>query len=158
MYFWEINKLKEEIHSRSINETSKLLYILIPMMLNYLVIDFVDLWIGQNDYDYWYQLSTVLSSILLITCTVVMFYLNGGKAGNNFLTKYFSISFVGGIRYIVFTLPIVVSYLLYITLDVDPATDPSLKPIDVVAIFIWSCGLYLYICKHIYDIRLKETN
>lgn len=156
MYFWKINKLKEEIHAGSVNEFSYLLYLLVPMVLEYFLFDIYDLWSGPKEYDFWEQSSSVISAAVLIIGLLAMFYLNGGKSGNNFITKYFSIGFVGGIRYVVFTLPIVIAYLMYITFNVDPATGPSLKRIDVVVIFIWNCCLQCYIGKHIYDVRRKE--
>jgi len=127
-------------------------YFMIFLILTYLLIDMEYIWPSQ-ELNTWDTIGSIVSSILAITATIIMFVLNGGKTGKDFFLKYFSLSFVGSIRYLVFTMPVLAIPFIYVVINIEADSDISTTATETLVFFIWELGLYAYICKHIYQVK-----
>jgi len=86
-----------------------------------------------------------LSPIIGVVGLILLFFLNGGSKGRDFLSKYFTFSFTVGIKY----------YILYILLEYLPTYLPVLTsnyyeiPINVLIniIMVANIGLRIYQTK-----------
>lgn len=102
MYFWNIEKLKKSIKNSDLSEKDKFLYalfFLIPMYIFYEI----DKWFPATKSPNF--LDGVVSSSYIFICLLGSLYAfksNGGNKGTDFLGKYFSVSFVLSIRFLVF--------------------------------------------------------
>ena len=152
MYLWKIENLKDDIRNKSVDEYQMFIYFMIFLVVSYLVIDMDYLW-PSDELNVWDKVGSVGSSVLGVIATVVMFVLNGGKKGNGFILKYFSLGFVASIRYVVFTVPVLALPFIYVLVNITADSDISTTATETLVLFIWEVGLYVYICKHIYQVR-----
>jgi len=100
MYFWKINKLKSDFVNDAVSEKSMLKYLVAYTIL--LGLSFIPF--GEsNEFN-------LFSSLLMIPISVIgllyIFSANGGENGTNFISKYFAIGFVVGVRMFVIVMPI----------------------------------------------------
>jgi hypothetical protein len=152
MYFWKIDKLKKEFLDGGVSELNVFIYFMIFMVFSLIFAEIDYLW-PSTDTNVWDTASSISSLVLAVSGTVAMFYLNGGKAGNSFLAKYFSISFVASLRYLVFTLPVLIVASGYVSYNITAESDISTTPTEAAFLFVWELGIYWYICKHISDVK-----
>lgn len=102
MYFWKINKLKEDFIAGSVSEKSMLKYLVAyTIFVGLAMIPFGE----TNEFD-------LFSALLLIPVSVIgllyAYSSNGGDSGTNFLAKYFAIGWVVTVRLLVVILPLAV--------------------------------------------------
>jgi hypothetical protein len=102
MYIWKINQLKSDFINGAVTEKSMLKYLVAYTIL--LGLSFIPF--GEsNQFD-------LLNSLLMIPVSVIgllyIFSANGGGNGTNFISKYFAIGFVVGVRLFVVVLPLAI--------------------------------------------------
>lgn len=106
MYFWSIEKLKDDLKKQTVTESELFKYLTVTVvayLLGFLL---------PYANDIWYKLSVVLMSVITIFGLYYAYRCNGGKNGQNFLEKYISIGWVVSVRWAVFVmLPVMVVYL-----------------------------------------------
>lgn len=102
MYFWNINKLVEDLATNKVNEKSGMYYFLAATLL-ILFQTYYALWWGVNpNWLFYFQLA-VLSIIAIFGCTE-SFKMNGGNSGSNFVLKATCLSVPIGVRVALFSL------------------------------------------------------
>ena len=152
MYIWNIEQLKKDILGEGVSEFNSFIYFMIYIVFSLVVLDVISIWPSEPN-NSWDIIGTIGSTVLGIVGTVIMFILNGGKSGNAFLVKYFSIGFVATVRYFVFTIPLLIIPFIYTLSTITAESDISTTPAETFVLFVWEVGMYWYICKHISDVK-----
>ena len=152
MYFWKIEELKQDIREKNVSEFTIFIYFMIFFIGSYAVYELSYIW-PPEEVNNWDIIGSIASIVLGVSATFTMFFLNGGKSGNQFLTKYFSIGFVASIRYFVITIPLLLIPFMFSLAEIDENSDISTTGIETIVLFVWELGLYAYICKHISEVK-----
>jgi len=106
MYFWNIKKLSNELINSTLSQRSVFLYILIYVFGMELSLEALEYFPQQslNNYDY---IETIIYLVIVFVGTCLAYYFNGGKNGKEFAERYFSISFVVGVRFMAVFVPLI---------------------------------------------------
>lgn len=157
MYFWKIEKLKEDIKNDELVEKDKFIYALIYIVLCEVVL-YTMAWIPIEDGNVWDVIDTVINVLIVLVGTIYAYKANGGGAGSDFLGRYFSIGFVVAVRFLVLLIPIMSALALYYFYVLTEDEVIATTAIDVVPIIVWHAALYWRVCKHISDVKtgIKE--
>jgi len=155
MYFWKIHELKKLILEQGLSETQVFYYILLYVGLSVLGVEITGYFPYENP-NGWDYLQSSLNIAIAITGTIAAFRVNGGAQGKAFAAKYFSISFVVLIRFLVYLIPIIVVLLIYYGMTTDMGaldSEDALQTgwLEVALLAIWTAALYGTVVKHIRD-------
>ena len=146
MYFWNINKLKQDIKDGGLSESEQFKYLLVCVVLMTLSEIF---YLGESFSSVKYDLA--IDIIFAIFGTYYLYRCNGGANGKRFLEKFFSIGFVVGVRWIVFVIiPIVVVFFLDAVFMIFNMEDEKIfdildyiiSPIALI-IYYWRSGVHI---------------
>ena len=141
MYFWNIEKLKEDLKKQTVTEGELFKYLFATVVVYCLG------FMMPYTADIWYKLSILLMTVITASGLYYLYKCNGGKNGKNFLEKYISLGWVVSVRWAVLVaLPVMVVCLIILE-----AIGPSMYVaegffFDLVYIsYFWMLG------KHIKD-------
>ncbi len=158
MYIWNIKALKQDLQADTLGEKAKFVYMFITAMIFTALLEITSRVPSEVDYSedigWIIVVVNILVAVLGMTCA---FRANGGSCGRDFLGKYFSISFVVGIRFIPLSLALIT--LAGVIGGVSAAMQGEFpEALDDDIIFEVSGSLimalfYWRVCKHIADIR-----
>lgn len=151
MYIWNIEKLKSDLGDSGISEKESLKYLAVSIALSFLVMFSLLTYTGDI-LDYYLMF---LESIIFIFGTFYVFSKNKGNEGKNFLSRFFSIGFVVGVRWfiiIILTL-IPVSIIINFLLVFFKFSEEIKEIISESFIIILFYLIYVYLVgKHIEDV------
>lgn len=155
MYFWKINDLKQLIVERGLSEAQVFYYVLLFVGLSAAGIEFMAYFPSEHP-NAWTYVQSGLNFVIPIIGTVVAYHANRGAEGSDFAAKYFSISFVVLMRFLVYLPPIVVALFVYYGLSIDWSSSNVEEEFqtgwfEVVLLSVWYTALYARIAEHIRD-------
>lgn len=96
MYFWRIERLKREMAIRPLSESETLPYLVVDTTLVTALS-----YIPNISSNVWDTLSAIFSTLLAVVGTIYIYRQNGGADGQYFLQRYFAISWVVTLRWLV---------------------------------------------------------
>ena len=152
MYFWKIGSLKEEIKKRELKEKDRFLYTLIYIILSAIGMEAMGL-MPIDDGNVWDAINSISNIAVVTLGTIFAFKANGGSKGIDFLGRYFSISFVVAIRFVVILIPMIIMLSAYYSFAVTKDQDLNSTAYDTIPFLIWSAALYWRVCVHIADVN-----
>jgi len=145
MYFWNIKKLKQDLVEQLLSESDLFKY-----CFAYIILTSVGL-IPALDTNMWDIYSGIIGAIITIIGTYYVYMCNKGHNGNNFLQKYFTVSWVLAIRwFIMFLIPTMIIY--GIIGAIYGSISETTTMLDVVIFNIILIPYYWNLGKHIKDI------
>lgn len=153
MYFINIKQLKADIVNRDFNERDRFIYMFIYIIgyvlvseLTYLFEENLDV-VTLNDYVY-----SVGMVLITIVGTYYLYKANRGGDGEDFTGRYFSITWVMGIRFLLPYLVVLTSLIFLMSSDIDTNTlDITFTVFSLIYIFaIFFCSY-----RHIVDINSR---
>lgn len=141
MYFWKVEKLKEDLKKQTVAEGELFKYLFatvvaycLGLMLPYTA-------------DIWYKLSTLLMTIITALGLYYVYKCNGGKNGKNFLDKYVSLGWVVSVRWsVLVALPSIIVVLIVLG-----EIGPNLYAIEGFLIDLVYVSYFWMLGKHIKD-------
>lgn len=151
MYFWKINELKNDITTGNFGEKDRFIYAFICIALGSLGMEAMMCMPVENP-NIWDIIGSIGNIVIPVAGTFFAYKINGANKGTDFLGRFFSISFVVSIRFLVLLLPIFVVLLFYY-IKTFPEEEIVSTPIDVIPFQLWLIFLYVRVCKHIGDIK-----
>ncbi|KJG22434.1 hypothetical protein [Photobacterium angustum] len=95
MYFFNLKALLLDLKHNNVTERESALYVLIPIILMMLY----SYYLPQTN-----SLESLANNVIIIINFIILFIVNGGNNGKNFLIKYFSLSWVVAWRVLIFYL------------------------------------------------------
>ncbi len=142
MYFWNIEKLKEELAKAPLNQ---------KQTLNYLVAVTIIYGLGTIPFGSYNQYD-VFASALVIPVTIIgvywAYYSNGGDEGQDFLSRYMAISWVMMVRLIVFLIPTIFIGVILLSLLSGQEPPEHASIVDVVVIVTIEVFYYWRVAVH----------
>lgn len=152
MYFWKIESLKEDIKANEFTEKDRFIYAFIYVALSANAMEAMTHMPVENPNE-WDSVNSIGNILVPIVGTLFAFKANGAGAGTDFLGRFFSISFVVGIRLLVLLIPMLIALSTYY-IYVFPGDDEIVStPIDIIPFLVWFAFLYVRICKYIGDVK-----
>jgi len=148
MYFWKIESLKNDIRSNKLSERDRFNYALIYIVLNALSLELMS-YSGYEIGNYWDSFNSISNILIVIVGTIFAFKENGGREGNDFLGRYFSINFVMLIRFMAILMPMIIVWLAAQSLIYADEETISTTYLDTLPFIAWYALFYWRICYHI---------
>ncbi len=145
MYFWKIDKLKNDLLKKPLSESESFKYLLATLVVYSLgMIPFLE----NNIWDVY---SAIIITLITAIGAYYIYKCNKGASGNNFLQKYFSIGWVVGIRWMVFiALPIMVIFYIVKALLSDIPSYTTFT--DVILVHLLYIQYFWLLGKHIKEV------
>ena len=156
MYFWKIDKLKENLKN-GLNQKATFMYILFYVLLAQFFTELSSITpleepASTNDY-----IQIIFDLAAVGIGTYLCYFANGSNSGQQFAERYFSISFVIGLRFTAIFIPVTIGFFIFgeiIGLDFE---DPMLNYYAQTIISLWLITVYWRIIVHIRDVA-KATS
>jgi hypothetical protein len=157
MYFWNINKLKQQLIETGLTEQQLFYYILIVLAAEVICNELIT-YLPYTEPNSWSCIESALNILIPILGTIAAFRANGGDSGIKFVERYFSIGFVVSIRFLVLLIPLMAlligsSGVIYGFKDNLPDLPNS---IEVIISSSWYAAVYMRIVKHIGDVAKAQ--
>jgi len=152
MYFWKIESLKSDINNKKLDEKASFPYILITIALYIFFAEVMAYIPSEEEDNLWTYTTSVIGILMPILGTIYAYKKNGGENGKSFANKSFSISFVMGIRFLVYLIPIMIILIGYWEYRYGEQELISVTPFEVILHALWYGLLYYKIAKHISDV------
>jgi hypothetical protein len=145
MYLWRVHALKEQLRRGKLSERDAFAYTLAVTLAYTFASSPV---VAENDFPAnWNWLTTLVVLGIAAAGTFAAYRANGGRAGRDFLVRYFALTWVVGIRVVTFLLIPVV--LLYAALSPDEhgrGGSPMLA--DLLCVTAVSTAFYWRLAHH----------
>lgn len=150
MYFWKIESLKQEIKSGSFTDKELIPYVALYAGLYAIGIEFAA-YMPYEDVTVWTYVLSVLNVAIPVVGTIYAYTCNGGANGENFASKYFSIGFVIGIRFLAYLIPAMSVLFTYWVIVFGEQEQLPTTFVEVMLFSAWYGLLYVRMAKHIGD-------
>lgn len=157
MYFWKIEKLKEDIREGTLSEKDRFSYMFLSSIITVLLMVLLR-YTPIEQPNIWDVIDSTLYVLMSIIGMLFAYRANGGSNGTDFLGKYFSISFVLMIRlFILFLLIAIVLFFYHLfTFDEDEIITTTL--FEIVLASLWTAIFYYRLYVHISDVKNTTLN
>ena len=148
MYLWKIDQLKKKLSTDGLTEKQLYYYILIYVAVNSIGVETIGFFPHESP-TIWSYAGAIINISIAVFGTAMVFRANGGESGVQFAARYFSISLVAIIRFILFSIPLTAVLMLYLFASDGLASDIPVDAILDSVSAIWYTLFYAYIIKHI---------
>jgi uncharacterized RDD family membrane protein YckC len=153
MYFWNINKLKNQLITTGLSKKTAGLYLVAIVTIHIMPGFFLD-----NESNLWDKIDTVAFIAFLILGCAYCFIVNGGYSGKDFFKRYLSLSWVFGIRYFcMILLPILMVFYAALNLFF-PELPEETQWYDTTLYVFLTFPFYLFLAEHIREVSLDRNN
>lgn len=119
MRFLSINTLKHELRTDSLTDRDAFFYFFAALVVNTLLMNFSFVFSGEAEFSPLDIASALTPTLIIAFATWFLYLVNGGKDGSHFFLRYFSILWVVGVRFLLFSSLLFVVWLRYFVLPVD---------------------------------------
>ncbi|HCE3663691.1 TPA: hypothetical protein NG674_004759 [Vibrio parahaemolyticus] len=147
MYFLNIESLKRDIVAERLTEKDRFKYALIYIVFSIIALEYFQQE-NSGKLNLWLQVEAALNVIIVLLGTYFAYRANGGENGQDFLGRYFSISFVVSIRFSVLLFPMIFVVLMYQSALGEESELVSTSPLEICMFLLWTALLYANIVKH----------
>lgn len=150
MYFWRIEKLKNEMAARPLSEREVLPYLVVTVAL-YSAVGYIP----QTAQNVWDGLGAGWSVLLAAVGTIYIYRQNGGAGGQHFLQRYFAVGWVVAIRWLVVVILAAIAF--FGTLAAVGADTESTHWYDFLFLAVVEAVIYWRIGYHVRDLAQRTT-
>ncbi len=151
MYFWKINRLKEDLIKGPLSESESFKY-LIAITIVYGLTMVMVLFLENN---FWDIYSAIVTGIISIVGVIYIYKCNNGREGTHFLQRYLSLGWVVGIRWMVLlVLPATIVY--FIALGIYSEVPSSTTLLDLLFLNLLYLPFFWLFGKHIKDVANRK--
>lgn len=148
MYFWRIEKLKQEMAARPLTERQALPYLVVYCAL-YSAAGFV----SPELENHWDFAGAIWSLLIVILGTIHIYHQNGGNEGHHFLQRYFAIGWVVGLRWLAIWVVYLVAF--YVLLGYFGPEVEGSQWYDFLGIALFETLIYWRIGCHVRDLAMR---
>ena len=157
MYFWNIEKLKEDIVAGRFSEKDHFIYLLMFVALAAILTEAaLNMGTRATIPNIWDAVNSIGHILIPVMGTFFAYEANGAREGKDFLGRYLSIGFVMTIRFLALLVPIITApifYYMYAFRGESAVLMIVTTPLEVIVFLAWLVFLYVRICKHIGDVK-----
>jgi len=150
MYFWKVESLKKDIVDGSFTDKELIPYVVLYAGLYALGIERIG-YLPYEDVNIWTYVLSTLNVLVPIAGTIYAYKSNRGDKGENFASKYFSIGFVVGVRFIVYLIPVMALMIVYWMVMFGEQEELPTTYVEVILFSSWYALFYYKMAKHIGD-------
>lgn len=148
MYFWQIERLKREMVIRPLSESETL-----PYLVVYVTCTTVLSFVPDTFANTWDILSATFSGFLAVVGTIYIYRQNGGADGQYFLQRYFAISWVVTLRWLlIFTITTVIFFIL---LELASVSSEEMTWYEFLYWAVFEVIVYQRIGHHVRDVARR---
>ncbi len=147
MYIWNIEQLKNDIRKNRLTEKDRFIYLFINLFFTACALEVISFIPGSYEFYGWAAMSSISNVTFLCIGTYAAYKANGGSSGDDFLGRYFSLSFVVSVRFVVLLILIVPIKSLAFYFCSDSVNSAHSEAVDTVINVLWSAFLYANIYK-----------
>jgi uncharacterized RDD family membrane protein YckC len=154
IYAWEIKRLKSELIRNTLSGKQTLIYLacILGVQTGLRVLAY---FVGGNS-NIWDYIDTAAFFILLAMGSTYCFYANGGRNGKDFISRFISLAWVFGVRYVIMVeMPL--SFLLYVVPSWFIEFPETTQWYDVIFSSGLSLVFYFFLAGHIRDVALNKV-
>jgi len=149
MYFLNIKDLKADIKADKLSEKDRFRYVFI-----YIALGTLAMYGYANGFsNTWEVIESISFSAIVLLGTYFAYRANCAENGRDFLGRYFGISFVVGLRFFIFMLPLYILLFFYYFSVISDDGDIAMTGVDVAISMSLNILLYARIVKHMGDVR-----
>jgi len=152
MYFWSIDKLKEDQRSGKFTEKDRFIYAFIQIALSIIGMQSVRYMSFENS-NIWDKIISICLMVVPLVGTYCAYKANGASNGSDFLGRFYSISFVVFVRALVLLIPMFFVLIVYYMYAFPAGEDIVSTPMDTVPFVLWLAFVYLRVCRRISDVN-----
>lgn len=114
MYFWNIKELKRRLIAGAVAEHEVFFYFLAVLIIDTFVLSATGLLTSTEEADIWDYIDAAGYFVIVVAGAVALYHRNGGRSGQQFLVRYFSLLWVLGVRFLVYFTPVYLAHVLWI--------------------------------------------
>lgn len=152
MYFWKIDKLKDQIKAGKLNEKDRFYYAIAHMLFYAFTLE-TFIWVPINQPNMWVMADSIANILISVVGLIQAFKANGGRQGHDFLGKLASIGWVMYIRFYMYILPLLLLVLIYSTFGFYKEISQLLTSGWLLLLsVIWKSAMWWRICIHMRDV------
>lgn len=119
MRFLSINTLKHELRTDSLTERDAFIYFFAALVVNTLLMNISFAFSGEAEFSPLDIASALTPTFITTFATWFLYIVNGGKNGSHFFLRYFSILWVVGVRFFIFSLILFLVWFGYFAFSVE---------------------------------------
>ena len=155
MYFIDIKGLKKDIIEKNFTEHDRFTYIVVYLLLDTLVMEISSYFPTDSLPTLFDYASSLVAMASVFFGAYFIYQANGANSGEDFAGKFFSITWVRGIQFLLILIPIafVFGFLNEAVLHLSPLND------EIVSFIIFSGGIfaiYFYAYRDVLEIKAHE--
>ena len=147
MYFWNIDRLKQDLIENGLSQGALFKYIFVYVFLSALSYELTYNFLSEETTNIDY-IQSALNIALTVFGTYFCYVANGENNGADFAERFFSIGFVISIRFIVLLVPIII-VMVFLSWDSEDIDNMSTKWYEVALWAAWAALLYWRVIYHI---------
>lgn len=148
MYFWRLERLKREMAIRPLSESETL-----PYLVAYVAFTTALFFIPYTFSNVWDTLGAVFSTVLAVVGTIYVYRQNGGADGQYFLQRYFAISWVVTLRWLVIL--IITTVIFYILLELASVWSEETTWYEFIFSSVFEVIIYQRTGHHVRDVAQR---
>lgn len=150
MYFCKLEKLKREMAVRPLSESETL-----PYLVVYVTLITAVGYIPHTSSNVWDTLSALFSTVLAVIGTIYIYRQNGGANGQYFLQRYFAISWVVTLRWLL--IGIIIFSISLILIELASVLSEETTWYEFLFYTVWEVIIYQRIGHYVRDIARRTT-
>lgn len=148
MYFWRIEKLKQEMARRAFSDREVL-----PYLVTFCALSTAVAYIPGKLENGWDIAGAIWSVLIVILGTIHIYRQNGGCEGQHFLQRYFVVGWVVSIRWLVIVIFCLMAF--YLPLAFFRPTDEGSEWYDFLITAVLETLFYWRIGCHVRDLAMR---
>lgn len=154
IYSWEIKRLKFELVTGRQSAGQILIY-LAGILIIQIGLRVLAHFIGEPP-NLWDYIDTTAFFFLLAAAAIYCFYVNGGRGGRDFISRYIALAWVFGVRFAVMVeLPL--TFCFYGLPSLFIKVPDQTQWYDVLFSTCLRLGFYFFLARHIRDVALNKV-
>ncbi|PIF39683.1 hypothetical protein CLU98_4976 [Burkholderiales bacterium 23] len=155
MFFWNIKELKNSLIRNELSERAIFGYILITVAMSAAILE-IARYFPPERIGFWDYIGSFFGIFVVCFGTFMAYRSNGGATGVDFAARYFSISIVVTVRYMVYLIPVVlgICFSAFYALMQGSSAEQALMTdgVEVVLLTLWYSLIYWSIARNIRDV------
>jgi hypothetical protein len=147
MYWWNIEALKQDLAHGALPGHGGFVYFFAVLVVDSLMIATWGLFPTAGEGNVWDYLYAGGYLLIVLTGTLILYRRNGGARGKLFLERYFPLLWVVGVRFLVFSVPLMLLWIIWsLNLEAEDAVETGPENVASLAVFIlyyWRLAVHL---------------
>ena len=156
MRFLSINRLKKELCTDSLSEHDAFVYFFAALIVETFLVHSLFTFSDAMEFAPLDIANALTPTFIVVAATWILYLANGGKGGHHFFLRYFSILWVVGVRFLLFSSILLVVWLRYFVFT-DSDSDFAYEWVTFVVSNILHIFFYWRVWMHMREVQSGTT-